>query len=47
MEKHVLSDQTDFLLGHNLSLPRQMTCLLTKIISGSEINFFMLAPTGN
>ena len=32
MGKHVLSDQTSFLSGQNLSLARQMTCLLTKII---------------
>ena len=32
MEKDVLSDQTGFLSGQNLSLARQMTCLLTKII---------------
>ena len=27
MEKHVLSDQTSFLSGQNLSLAGQMTCL--------------------
>ena len=32
MEKHVLSDQTGFLSGPNLSLARQITCLLTKTI---------------
>ena len=32
MEKHVLSDQTDFLSGQNLSLARQMPCSLTKIV---------------
>ena len=34
MERHVLSDQTGFLSGQNLSLAGQMTCLLTKIICG-------------
>ena len=32
MKKHVLSNQTGFLSGQNLSLAGQMTFLLTKII---------------
>ena len=32
MEKHVLSDHTNFLSGQDLFLAGQMTCLLTKII---------------
>ena len=32
MEKHVLSEQTGFLSGQNLSLAGQLTCLLTKNI---------------
>ena len=37
MEKHVLSHQTGFLSGQNLSLAGQMTCLPTKIICRLEL----------
>ena len=36
MEKHVLSDQTGFLSGQNLSLDGQITSLLTKVICRFE-----------
>ena len=40
MEKRVLSDQTGFLSGQNLSLAGQMTCLLTKLFAGFHLVFF-------
>ena len=44
MEKHVLSDQTGFLSGQNLSLTGQMTsCLLTKIICRLELFYNLFA----
>ena len=42
MEKHVLSEQTAFLSGQNLSLAGQMTCLLTKIICRLVLVIFVV-----